>query len=144
MDDVILAECSDEEEFARSGLSYGNTWSPKVNEVEALYQRIKNERVIEFYWRPPPRRNPNEKQKSSEESEKPVVELLDDSGAYDFDFDDDAGPLPQKLPSKSNTPKSTTKKRTTTFAGIVANMEKHRIMDKMGVDAEASPSSKPN
>ncbi|ODN04617.1 PAXIP1-associated glutamate-rich protein 1A [Orchesella cincta] len=140
MDDVILAECSDEEEFARSGSSYGNTWSPKVHEVELLYQRIKNEKVIEFRWKPPPRRNPNEKLKSSEECEKPVVELLDESGAYDFDFDDDAGPLPQKLPSKSNTPKNVTKKRTTTLAGIVANMEKHRIMDKMGAEAEASPS----
>jgi len=139
MEDVLLAECSDDEELSRCGLSYGHNWSPKIEELEVLYQRIKNEKVLELQWKCPGRRNPNEEQKVSEESQKPVVEAMDASDAYDFEFDDDAGPVPQKLTPKSATPKSTTKKRTT-LAGIVANMERHKIMDKIGADSTPASS----
>lgn len=62
------------------------------------------------------------------------------SGAYDFDFDDEISPVvPAKLSSKMSTPKGTNKKRTT-MAGIVANMEKHKLMDKMD-DATSSKSA---
>lgn len=111
MDEIVLADCSDEEELDRIGFrvchmcftvlniliiktensvcriykmliafkiyfQYNKTWCPRMEEVEVLYQRLKNEKVLEFQWKCQGRRNPYEEQKVMVEREKPVAEPL--------------------------------------------------------------------
>jgi len=132
-DEIILAECSDEEEF-KLGNNYRSVWSPKLEEIEGLYKTVKANKIVELEWKCTGRRDPNEPihEITTEVENFQIVPTTKDSEADDFAFD-----VEEELPKmKSAKPgpmfkaKSSTKK-TTTLAGILSNMERHRIIDKM-------------
>jgi len=143
-DEIILAECSDEEEF-KLGNSHKSVWCPKLEEIEGLYKTVKANKILELEWRCTGRRDPNENthEITAEVENCQIVPTTKDSEADDFDFE-----VEEELPKmKSATKpgpmfkaKSSTKK-TTTLAGILSNMERHRIIDKM---EQPQPSSVPN
>ncbi|CAG7823014.1 unnamed protein product [Allacma fusca] len=130
------------EDIAKMSIEDQNSysWAPEPEEVLQLFDELKKIKYFSFNWECPGRRNPYE-----EEQEVPEPEKITDASkeaeveADDFDFEEESTPVPRR-PSKVSLSllKGSAKKRTTSLAGILSNMERHRIMDKMQSGDSAS------
>jgi len=135
--DNNVQHCSDEEEFDHYGTSDGLFWAPFPEAVANLYEQLgKNSGVAEFDWKEDLERRrlyqdyeAYRKTLSSTPAEVKVEapEVTD----FDFDLEDETKPKLSRSFGKSATPKGGGKKKTTSLAGILSNMERHRIMDQM-------------
>jgi hypothetical protein len=109
------------------------SWAPEPEEVLHLFEELKKNKYFNFNWECPGRRNPYEEEQPVPEPEKiSNASKETEVEADDFDFEEESTPLPRR-PSKAPLTllKGSAKKRTTSLAGILSNMERHRIMDKM-------------
>lgn len=127
--DGFLVECSDEEvekEFSKTAYGY----EPSVGEVLRLYEALGRDGSLGLGWRwelgrrlPTPSQSDSHSEKEEEESEK-----VDTSG---FDFDDDTPsvrPTPRRTPGSAG-PKGSAKKKTTSFANVIANVRRHKKLE---------------
>jgi len=64
--------------------------------------------------------------------------------ATDFDFEEESTPLMRRVPGKTVPLKRSIKKKTSSLTGILANMERHRIMDKMASEDSPTPTTTSN
>jgi len=146
-EDTILAACSDDEEYDRLGFTFGNFWSPHAADVADLYETISKtkEKVLEYSWKCPGRRNPDQEVKQEIKEEKPdVVPKSSEPEATDFDFEEESTPFMRRVPGKIVPLKTSVKKKTSSLTGILASMERHRIMDQMASeDAPNAPTPTP-
>lgn len=132
-DGELLAECSDEEEYSKLGTQVDHYWSPYPEAVISLYEKISQNTVLEFNWKcTSGRRNPDDESMtyavSSQQSLPKSKET--EPQATDYDFEEESTPQLSRFGKANPTPKGGGKKKTTSLAGILSNMEKHRILDQ--------------
>jgi len=131
--DSILADWSDEEEYLKIGEVYeGHAWAPKPAKVIELYERLSSSKVIELEWKVGERRKAEDDLSNQvQQVEQVPMTKGSEPEATDFDFEEENVPQLRRLGiGKSQSLKGGAKKKTTSLAGILSNMERHRIMDQ--------------
>jgi len=63
--------------------------------------------------------------------------------ATDFDFEEESTPFMRRVPGKIVPLKTSAKKKTSSLTGILASMERHRIMDQMASEDAPNPTPAP-
>jgi len=143
----ILAECSDEEEFGKLGVKCGNTWSPFPSEISTLYEQVAK-KSLEFTWKwTGERSNPDDEVTTVCTPQQNIITATTEAEpeATDFDFEEEVKPTPHLSRfGKSTALKGGGKKKTSSLAGILSNMKRHRILDQAPKSGTKSqPSSIP-
>ncbi|WAR03239.1 hypothetical protein MAR_009797, partial [Mya arenaria] len=96
-DEEVWCECSDDETYNPAKGMKG-TWQPKAEDILAVFEQLKEKKVLELNWKCPGRRPPGseneEKEVVKEETVTTPVKTEEQRPAIpnEFDFDDDDGP----------------------------------------------------
>jgi len=131
---AVLAECSDDEEFEKCGISHGNYWGPNPQELEKFYELITSKKVLELNWKCPGMRDPSDEEKTPQEKDEPEELPENEKESNDFDFKEESTPFLRRVPGKPNLLKGSAKKKTTSLAGILSNMQRHRKINETGAE----------
>jgi len=98
---------------------------PSAEELEAMYQKLESGSLLDLQWKCPGRRRiPTPP--SAVETEVPVTPEKEVSKNKEFDFMDEVA-KPTMRVRPSTTPKTSAKKKTANFAGVLDAMKKHRL-----------------
>ncbi|KAG4065873.1 hypothetical protein HA402_012551 [Bradysia odoriphaga] len=104
---------------------------PPPEELEAMYQKLENGSILDLQWKCPGRRSVPTPP-TAVEAEIPVTpekEIVSKNKEFDF-MDEVAKPTMRVRPN--TTPKTSAKKKTANFAGVLDAMKKHRLSSSSG------------
>lgn len=123
-----------EEEFCINEL---DDCEPSPEELDAIYTLLDKGGMIELNWKCSGKRAPSPIRKEESKPIETTEQNVKSSREMEFDFMDDVA-LPQ-MRQRNQTPKSTTKKKTTTnFAGVIDQLRKH---GRLSTNPPGTPSS---
>ncbi|KAJ6632811.1 hypothetical protein Bhyg_16351 [Pseudolycoriella hygida] len=99
---------------------------PSAEDLEAMYQKLENGSLLDLQWKCPGRRRAPTPP-TAVEAEVPAApekEIVSKNKEFDF-MEEVAKPAMRVRPN--TTPKTSAKKKTANFAGVLDAMKKHRL-----------------
>lgn len=99
---------------------------PTPEELDAIYTLLDKGGSIELKWKCPGKRAPSPIRKEEVKPVETPEQKAKAAKEMEFDFmDDNQGNALPTMRQRTQTPKSTTKKKTTNLAGLLDQMKKH-------------------
>ncbi|KAH3887488.1 uncharacterized protein LOC127844044 isoform X2 [Dreissena polymorpha] len=142
----VLCECSDDEMLNPGKLDKG-TWQPRASDILALFDQLKDKKVLELSWKCPGRRTPKSDEPQEEESKveevKTPTKTDEHKPAIPNEFDFDEGPETKTVITPRRTPGSAPKsqKKVARMDKVLKDMMQQRKQQAAERDARKQAAS---